>query len=330
MHLLPDELHCAIASHLSLPDLATYRLISQRHASIGAELLFKNFLFRPTIASLERMSMILASDMKQHVKVLDYEGETTNPDPDPEVEVMRFRDVVIGFVGAGAPIDALGALNLRFEMFLPGTENIGFTLACINLTVFDVRFDCRGLNWNWNAQDEVGTAEPQQTEHSLRAFLACLKNLESLALGFRTPVSLGDQRRIYARHLCDVIPLDVIWRRMRTLQVEDVCAAEMDLMALLSNCASTLRCFYFLRLTLYNNMDEFNALGVEGLDIQPEWRKGVWRRIFERFESMESLRHGSIHEYLKNERDNEEEWKIQANGKDVVIETNLRMWLVDE
>jgi hypothetical protein len=273
------------------------------------------------------MSMILASDIKQHVRNIDYDGES--PDFEPEEKVRRLRTLVLGFVNAGAPIDTLGALHLRFELFAPDPENLAFTSACANLTTFDVHFDRRGLIWD--LLREADAAQRQQIEHNLRAFLASLTNLESLSVIFGSAVLQRSNRGgVPAHHLNDVVPLDKVWPRLRMLQIQDVCLTEKDLMVLLSNHASTLRCFHFRNLALYNRVDEFDAFGAGALEMQPEWRKGAWRGVFELFDSMKSLRHGDINEYLRKVKDNQEGWKVRVNDKDVMIKTNLRTWLVDE
>jgi hypothetical protein len=221
MDLLPTELLHQIALHLPPSDLPNYRLISRLYASIGADLLFENFLFQPTDASTARTASILASTIKKCVKVLDYEG--SGGDWSVPQKVTHFLHVVAAFLATHAPIDTLGALNLRIEVFADFP-------ACAHLATFDVRFEC------------LDAPTQTQTQRSLRAFLAQLTQLQNLALGFR-----GAAAPVWLR---DVVPAESVWVRLKHVQVEDVCVTEEEFSALLANHARTLRSVYFRDLVM--------------------------------------------------------------------------------
>jgi hypothetical protein len=225
MDLLPTELLHQIVLHLPSSDIPNHRLISKRHASVGADFLFETFLFRSTDATTARTASILATNLKQCVKALDYEGQGASWSL--AQKTSHFAHVVEAFFAANAPIDTLGALNLRIEVFGPAMPR--FAPACANLARFDVRFECSGA---------------AQTQRSLREFLAGLTQLKHLALGFRGAVA-GKAVR-----LRDVVPLECVWARLKDLQMEDVHITEEELSALLGNHARTLQTMYFRNLVM--------------------------------------------------------------------------------
>jgi hypothetical protein len=225
MNLLPAELLHQIAMHLPSSDIPNHRLISKRHASVGADFLFETFLFRSTDATTARTASILATNLKQCVKALDYEGQGATWSL--AQKTSHFAHVVEAFFAANAPIDTLGALNLRIEVFGPAVPR--FAPACANLARFDVRFECSGA---------------AQTQRSLREFLAGLTQLKHLALGFRGAAA-GETVR-----LRDIVPLECVWARLKDVQVEDVHITEEELSALLGNHARTLQTMYFRNLVM--------------------------------------------------------------------------------
>jgi hypothetical protein len=343
MDLLPDEVHCAIASYLSMEDLPKYRLTSKRHADIGAEFLFEGFLCKPTSATLERMNHILTNtrtNLAQHVKTLDYDGETSEAgdrdaeDPDPRIPI--FREIVERFVQAGSPISMLGALALSLELFLPENCSAAFTLACANITIFDVSFDCSELNRLW--ADETLRA----FKRTLRAFLTSMKQLTGIGLRFDDyqSVSRRHWRGRFPFQLGDIVPLHFAWSRLRTLELCCFCVDERQLVALLGSYEGVLEIFHLCDLFMSSGNDvedededeEEDEGGVEHL----EGRKRSSRGIFQQFSKMEKLKSGSIKEWVETVETNqaiskyESEWKIQVNGREIAIETNLTRWLVDE
>jgi len=308
MELLPDELHTAIASYLSPHDYPNYRLISKRFSYVGADFLFSDFLFSPSTHTLQRMDLILQSELKTCIKTLDYDGRVyyipskrhNDPPSNPGPEVLV--KVVEAFAQAGVRITNLTAHALPYDFFDPGRFPDSFHVACANLTAL-------------NIQTQYDETVPGRT---LCAFLKGLEKLESLTLHF------GPQRYYGFNgprpYLYDVLPRGKMWARLRRVALKYVRVTIGDLLLFLGVYSETLREVHLAGITMVRVAGESELGNIE-------WRKNAWRCIFEGLATMTRLQEASVRESTVTAV---RVWRVYGPERWVDVSTDVYGCLADE
>ncbi|KAH7406336.1 hypothetical protein DE146DRAFT_754305 [Phaeosphaeria sp. MPI-PUGE-AT-0046c] len=321
MENLPAELNCMIASHFdSATDSASYRLTSKYFARIGAEEHFRYFPFGSGTPSsaLSRMQSLTSSPLIKHVKGLDYiqqapSDEEGAPQVHPTERSRILAQVARGFWAQGARIELLQTQGLSLRVFDGGLDLDGgpFAQACEHVADLMLSFDERGA---WRGREGPPGAMGA-SEKKLRTFLGTLPNLTDLGVSF----SKSDVERC-PHALRDVVPLEHVWPRLKSLHLWWMDVEGAEIIALLQNHADMLRCIHLSGMTI-----SAAAHGGESKGKQ-------WRKVFDQIAKMK-LDHGEVHEkwgFGSEEEKKEMKWVgTREDGRHVVIETDLKKYLVE-
>jgi hypothetical protein len=308
MDSLPNELQCSIASHLSTTiDIAAYRLVSKRFASLGAPSLFENFTCSPTPSTLSRLHHILQSPYAKHIKTIDFESQAAFSPRNSEehaLEVDVFGNVV---KRCGQRIRTLWVTYVRCEVFVEAVDD-EFIQACTKLTYALLFFDA--LPYQTSRRHTV--AFNKRLGKKIRCLLGEAKDLEDITLHFDNSFShgWGKERLNGLEHFW---PADNVWPALLRLNILAFATTPQDLVQLLKRHKDTLRCVHLedIWLDLGDGDDE----------------KGVWREVFGVLAEIGELEHG-----VMRKRDVEsvkEVWMLKVGGREVEIQTNLSRYLVD-
>jgi hypothetical protein len=303
MNSLPTELHIAIASHLTPPSLANYRLTNKRATIIGAEIIFQTFTCRLTPATLERMHHILASPHARFVHKISYDG-SGGDDEHREREMRVFSLLLRGFRESESErVKCLEAQNLSLSAFSPRIRkgDKGFFPCITWLTHVSLSFTSHACN-------------PVTPANRLRKFLRGLSDLRELGLRFCGELFWKEG---YGYRLSEVIDVGHVWSQLKKLEIGHVHVCEWDLTTLLRNHKGSL---------------EFVSLECVALDVEGEWKERAWRNVLGVLEECERLWGACIEEVIRQGEEEDAsgvenrevgECKVRVGEREVGIRTNL-------
>lgn len=342
---LPYELICMIASYLGGGvDTANWRLTSKHFGRIVAEAHFQVFpVSNGTNRTILRRVRAMSSQMAKHVRVLEYDGEKSNPTEvysshHPPSELLC--QAAQGLSDAGSPLKILWAQRLRFDFFASRSQVDTFAHACANL---------RELSLNFRGPAPRSSARPdaQRAEENFRTFLTRLNNVDTLSLIFRDTGLVHNSHR-----LRDVLPLAHAWPCLHTLRVYGLYFTAPDV-EVLRNHAKGLMYVHFRSMDLsnpkvlaqsseasdeeYDSGSDYGSDEVAEMLAREEKSRDGWIEVIDQV-AMMNLRAAYItesrgwppKEYWEKE-ENLAEWLVDGDdGSSVWLTTNLNEYMKDE